>query len=122
MPKRIPRWLSRMSRERPLTANLVVFLLVVIPGAIVVNHQQDCSAGFATAWYAAQTPRISAQDEVDAADANVWVKTQAVLTQKATPEDYAALRHAIRQRNHLWSDLVAEKEEHPIPPPPSKFC
>lgn len=122
MPKRIPKWLARQSREHPVMERLVLIVLIVTPGALVVNHQQNCSTSFAKAWYDAQTPRIAAQARVDEADNLKSEAEQKILTQKAGPDDYAALRHAIRERNRLWDELVAEQKDHPIPPPPSKFC
>jgi hypothetical protein len=129
MPKRIPRWLARQSQEHRLMTDIIIFLLIVIPGYVVVEKQnadqaaqQQCGDTFADHLYAALAPREAAGHRIDDADAVVWEATQAILTQHAKPGDYITLRVAVKHRNRLWRELVAEQKAHPFPPPPDQFC
>jgi hypothetical protein len=129
MPKRIPPWLAGKSRQHPLATVLVTVLIVTVPGYLVVEkqnadqaRQQQCGDTFADHLYAALAPREAAGKRVDDADAVVWEATQAILTQHADRGDYLTLRVAVKHRNRLWRDLVAEQKAHPFPPPPDQFC
>lgn len=107
---------------------LVMFVFVVSVFTLLAKlyasgeAQQQCGDEYAAAQYAAQTPIDAAQLRLNAADAIIWQANQAILTQQAGPDDFKALRLAIRHRNTLWAQLVSEKEAHPVPPPPDQFC
>lgn len=129
MPKRIPRWLAAESQRHPLMTLMIVMVIIILPGYIAfesqqaaLRHEQQCGEDFANAWYDAQVPVRTAQDQLNAATSIIWENTQVILTQTATPEDYKALRQSIRARNKLWRHLVSTQEKHPIPPPPDQFC
>ena len=129
MPKRIPAWLTKQIREHPLMTNAVILMMMVVPGYIAFERQQaatlrqqQCGDNFAAALYASTVPFRTAQSELNAADALIWIDTQVILTQEATPADYKALRVAVRDRNTLWAHLVADQKKHPFPPPPDSFC
>jgi hypothetical protein len=129
MPKRIPGWLNRQSEEHRLLTVLVTVLIVIIPGYVVTEKQaaaqktqQECGDAFADSLYAVLAPREAAGKKIDDADAVVWEATQAILTQHAEPGDYITLRVAVKHRNRLWRELVAEQKAHPFPPPPDQFC
>jgi hypothetical protein len=129
MPKRIPGVLARASREHPLLTVVVTVLVIAVPGyaaletqANEVRRQSECGDAYAAALYSAIVPREAATKRVDDADATVWEATQAILTQHAGQGDYLTLRVAVKHRNRLWEELVAEQKAHPLPPPPSQFC
>jgi hypothetical protein len=129
MPKRIPAWLTKQIREHPLMTNVIVLLMIVVPGYVAFERQQAatereqvCGEHFASALYASTVPFRLAQSELNAADALIWIDTQVILTQKAVPSDYKALRSAVKDRNTLWAHLVADQRKHPFPPPPDSFC
>ena len=129
MPKRIPGWLAGQSHRHPLLTVVVTVVAIGAPGYVVTERQQaatkqqqECGDAFADSLYAALAPREAATKRVDDADATVWEATQSILTSHATTGDYLTLRVAVKHRNRLWRDLVAEQKAHPFPPPPDQFC
>lgn len=112
------RWLN----QHPFLTVLIIVVLVAGPGYYRLESIARCGQQYAVEDSEAATARGAATERRDHAEDEAWDAVRAILSQEADQADFDRLRVAVRERDRLSDELKEEREDNPIPDPPSTFC